>query len=389
MDPAARPEKRKRRRAQVVLLVVAVGVALAWRPVETHLRAASLLLRFEGPGRASAIAAIGAARVDEGPAPFGDTDARLYTPRGAVDPPGLVIVHGVHRLGIDEPRLVRFSRAIASLGIRVLTPEVRELADYRIDPRSIETIGAAARALRARTSPRREVGVMGMSFAGGLSLLAAADPRFASDIDFVVSIGGHDDVARVSRFFATNTIPEPDGTILSMQAHEYGPLVLVYAHVEDFFPPEDVAAAREALRLWLWEDQGAARERAGALTASSRERMGRLFDHHVDAIAPELLAMVDRHAASMAAVSPHDRLGSVEAPVYLLHGAGDAVIPPSEALWLGLDVPARALRAVLVTRAIQHVEPGERTSLREEWLLVHFLAQILAQEDAARETPQR
>lgn len=40
--------------------------------------------------------------------PQGPVAARLYTPRGAQDAPGMVIVHGVHRLGINEPRLVAF-----------------------------------------------------------------------------------------------------------------------------------------------------------------------------------------------------------------------------------------------------------------------------------------
>ena len=43
-------------------------------------------------------------------------------------------------------------------------------------------------------------------------------------------------------------------------------MVLVYSHVEDFFPAEDVPAARDALRSWLWEKRDDAREaREGAL----------------------------------------------------------------------------------------------------------------------------
>jgi len=65
---------------------------------------------------------------------------------------------------------------------------------------SIATLGAAAHELRGRSQGRR-VGMMGMSFAGGLALVAAADPTYAEDIGFVVSVGGHDDLGRVLRFF--------------------------------------------------------------------------------------------------------------------------------------------------------------------------------------------
>src|SRR6185369_6584439 len=114
------------------------------------------------------------------------------------------------------------------------------------------------------------VGVMGMSFAGGLSLLAAADPRFASDIGFVVAIGAHDDLERVLRFFATNEIAQPDGTTVKLEAHEYGALVMIYGNAERFFPAADVPAAREALRLRLWEQPDAAREKAKELGPASR-----------------------------------------------------------------------------------------------------------------------
>src|SRR6266699_603850 len=39
------------------------------------------------------------------PATRGRIPARLYLPSGLVHPPGMVVLHGIHHLGIDEPRL--------------------------------------------------------------------------------------------------------------------------------------------------------------------------------------------------------------------------------------------------------------------------------------------
>ena len=55
----------------------------------------------------------------------GPVRARLYVPRGVAHPPGMVLVHGIHHLGIDEPRLMNFARAAASDGFSVLTPRSR------------------------------------------------------------------------------------------------------------------------------------------------------------------------------------------------------------------------------------------------------------------------
>jgi pimeloyl-ACP methyl ester carboxylesterase len=281
----------------------------------------------------------------------------------------------VHHLGIEEPRLVAFARALSSSGIRVLTPELLSLADYQVDRSSVDLIGYSACALSAQLG--QKVGVLGLSFAGGLSLLAAADPRFAPCIRFVVSVGAHDDLERVSRFLISNMIEQPDGTTLHMTAHEYGVLILVYSRLGDFFPPADVPAAHETLRLLLWEKVDESRKQAERLSPGSRQKMELLYGHHLEALAGELRQSIARHRAEMAPVSPHGNLGALQVPVLLLHGAADNVIPSSELLWLRRDVSPKALKAALISPAISHVALGGKPSLADQWTLVHFMAQIL------------
>ncbi len=350
------------------------------------MRAASLLTRFEAPKDHGLLAGFGSHEVAERTfvvkGPTGDVPARMYVPKDQPDAPGVVIVHGVHHTGIDEPRLIRFARSIAATGIVVLTPEIAELRDYRVDPKSIDTIGAAARALSEEVH-RAEVGVMGLSFGGGLALLAAADERHSSAIGFVVAVGAHDDLARVSHFFATGNIEDPDGRPQPIAAHEYGPLVLVYSHIEDFFPEEDVPAARDVLRAWLWEERDHARAGLPKLSAPAKEKMERLFSGDVASIAPEISVELAKNKAQADRVSPHGRLSGLSVPVFLLHGAGDTVIPASETLWLARDVPRGLVRDVLVSPALVHVELEGEPSMMDKWALVHFMANVLSQAEAS------
>jgi pimeloyl-ACP methyl ester carboxylesterase len=375
---------KRSRWSRALLLFTVLMIVLATEPASSHLRASSLLLRFATPDAPTFVARLGVHVVDESAfvlaAPTGPTRARLYVPRGVPDAPGVVVLHGVHRLGVDEPRLGRFARAIASSGVVVLTPEVKELTEYRIDAASIGTIGAASRHLATMLN-RTGVGVLGMSFAGGLTLLAAADPRWESTISFVVAVGAHDDLSRVLRFFAEDKIAYPDGHLLEMKAHDYGMLVLVHSHVEDFFAAEDVEVARDAIRLWLWERPDEARARAHAMSAPGRAKLERFFVKD-PALAPELLAVIAKYEGSTLGVSPHLHLGSIHVPVFLLHGAGDSVIPPTETLWLARDVPAPWLRATLVSEAIQHVEIHGEPSVHQRWQLVDFMSQVLDEAEA-------
>lgn len=186
------------------------------------------------------------------PTRSGSVQARLYRPEGLSDVPALVLVHGIHKDGMDEARLKAFAQALAATGLLVLTPHVPSLADYRIEKSAVELIGWSAEALHRQT--HRRVGVMGLSFAGGLCLVTAADRRFAPSIGYVLAVGAHDDLERVANFLLTNEIPTPGGETLRMPADPYGVLLFAYEYAAALFAPAEVEPGRAALRYWLWGD---------------------------------------------------------------------------------------------------------------------------------------
>lgn len=360
----------------LIASVVLIGAVLL-HPIGPHLRATSLLLRFSNQN-ASGVGASFARhpfKEEDGTAltPHGPLRYRLYAPQDVKNPGAVVLLHGVHHLGIEDPRMWNLARALAGAGVLVMTPELKDLADYRVTARTIDVIGDSAVVLSTRAE--RKVGVIGLSFAGGLSLLAATRQEYASKIGFVMAIGAHDDMGRVARFFAANVIARPDGTESTLAAHEYGVLVLAYAHLEDFFSKQDIPAAREALRQWLWEQPDAMKAAAGLSPAGQKE-----FDellHHRDLLRQALLQEITLHKDEMEAVSPHGHMAALHAPVYLLHGAGDTVIPASETLWLAKDVPPQYLKASLVSQALVHVDMGGKVRWQDQWQLVDFMAQVL------------
>jgi pimeloyl-ACP methyl ester carboxylesterase len=99
---------------------------------------------------------------------------------------------------------------------------------------------------------------------------------------------------------------------------------------------------------------------------------------------PALRAEIARLEPSFAAVSPDTRLRDLHVPLFLLHGAGDSVIPSSETEWLAHDAPRSMLRDVLVSKAIEHVELQAKTPVGDELALVHFMSDVLRAADAAR-----
>lgn len=352
-------------------------------PVYRELRAIAVLLHIENPHVSSAFANIGARSFDEADAPLAlPTDrvrGRLYTPRDEANPPALVLVHGVHHLGIDEPRLVNFARTLASQGIVVYTPELPAIADYTVNSTSEPVIAAAINELSHRTGASR-VGLVGLSFAGGLALIAATDPACADRVAYVAAIGAHHDLERVLTFFATDSVQGPEGVQRSLAAHEYGPLVAVYSHVQEFFSKTDAVLAHEAIGLLLRERINESHAVAKKLSADGQRRMANLYDKHRDDMSRELLRHIPDHRAEMISASPRGHLAKIQVPVLLLHGDGDNVIPATETEWLAREVPPQYLRAVLVSPAINHVEMNG-PALRDKFALVEWMAALLAEAD--------
>ena len=379
-------DSRKRRR--IVALLAAIGLlAVAWREASTHLDAAAFLLRFEGgAGPAEGFAAWGAHEVESTAFEWSGGRGELYLPADDGDAPGVVLVHGVHARGIDEARLRVFARTMASAGLAVMTPEIVELTEYRLEPTTIDRIEDAARALAEHLGARR-VGVIGISFSGGLALMSAAGQSEGGPIGWVLSVGGHHDLFRVARFYVGERVAGPNGEPLRTEPHPYGAGVLVYQHVEELFPPDDVDEARTVVRTLLHDRWREAREQAAGLgTAEGRARIRSVLDTddpNRGLLARDLLQVLDRHRASLRAASPAGHLDTLSVPTFLLHGADDPVVPATETLYLTQEIPDAALEAALVTDALRHAEYDREPTFGERFELVRFMAQVLATARAA------
>lgn len=371
------------------LLLVILVFAFIW--IDPYLNSASVLTLVGNPQASDLLAHYGTNPIQtyrySFKGPDGPIPSVLYVPLGVSNPPAMAVLHGVHHLGIEEPRLKNFARALASHGVLVATPEMADLADYHVERQIIDVIGRSVQDLKQRSGAQK-VSVLGLSFAGGLALVAATDERYANDIGVVASIGGYDDLARVLRYYATNSIDQPDGTRWTIPAHEYGILVVAYSHPEEFFAPEDTEVARVAIRQQLYENAAEAQRVAAQLSPAGRERMNLLLAHKTEVLSSDLLRALARHESETSFVSPTGKLAHLKSDVFLAHGAGDNVIPPSETEWLAKDVPPDRLKFTLISPVISHVELGGHPTFADQWRLVHFMEEFLHDSAAKARTTQ-
>jgi len=378
--PAERIRVRKTSFAVLLAGSLIVLAAVAWPFTRAHLQAVALLRLASGQEVPWILNKLVTEPVRIEEANFtteaGVVRGRLYLPERHPDAPGLVVLHGVHHLGIEEPRLVNFATAMASCGLRVLTPELPGIKDYHVDLGSVRVIGESAKWFATQTGG--PVGVLGLSFSGGLALVAAAEPAYRKDFKFVFAVGSQDEMAHVANFYLTGQEARPDGTMELLKPHEYGPLVLEYEHMEDFVPTEDEAALRPVLREHLYENKAAEELARAKLNERQRAEAVELMDSD-SAVAKAKLAASDvKHAHEMEVLSPHAGLRTMATPVFLLHGQADNIIPAAETLWMASELPQGALQEVLVSPVLSHVNlDGAKPEALDQWRLVHFFAVVM------------
>jgi dienelactone hydrolase len=375
--------------AAVILTVVGVTVA-------HYRRGAAFIVEATGMhGVAQRVAALESEDVTRVPGELtvpwrgGTLRAYAYEP-ARVHGRGVLLVPGVHASGIDEPRLVGFARDLAAQGHRVITVELPDLKAYAITARTTDQIEDAARWTLSRPEYRGtdgRIGLMGISFGGGLAVAAAGRPGIRDGLAFVLSLGGHGDLPRTLKYLCTGL--QPDG--VHRPPHDYGLAIVLLGAAAHVVPAEQVDPLRnailaylEASRLDMIDKAAAAKEfaRAKDLEAQLREPAKTYMDYvntrDVEKLGPVLVPYLPELGGDPA-LSP-DRSAPPACPVFLLHGADDNVVPAIESTLLAREFRAKGIDVrLLETPLITHAEVDRRSTPMDVWRLVRFWTALLAE----------
>jgi dienelactone hydrolase len=319
----------------------------------------------------------------------GTLRARVYTPAIIRTRP-LLLMGGVHALGIDEPRLRHFASEIARSGTVVVTPELPDLLSYLITGRLTDDIEDAALAVAREAASLGSahddgrIGLMGVSFAGGLSIVAAGRPALADRVAFVFSYGGHASLPRVLRYLAT--AEHPGGEV--PPPHDYGGVVLLMNVAPALVPESQVEPLRAGVARFLHASHVAMFDEA---QASIEFEEARAMEAPLPDAARHLLHLVNTrnagelgrtmlpHLAALgrdAALSP-ETSPVPTAPVFLLHADGDTVIPTQEARALQSTLASRGTHVRLFTTTLlDHAEVKRPPGLGELIGMVRFWAEM-------------
>ena len=383
------------RKVALIALLLIGGLAYISLP---YLRATALLIRVSKmTGTAGSFASAFSYPVTKVaphsvPTRQGDVPAQFYRPSENARGRTLLLIPGIHSMGINEPRLAALAHDLAAGGYLVMTMALPDLMAYSITTRSPDVIEdtVAWMARQPELAADGKVGVVGISFAGGLSTSAAGRPSIKDKVAFILSFGGHGDMPRVMKYLATGEeLPAPGA--VTHPPHDYGVAVILYRLAEyGVVPADQVQALRDGVRTFLLASQltlvdmdqanatfQKARDMATTLPEPSRTYLTYVNDRAVNKLGPVLVPFLQQLGSDDPGLSPQ-RAAPPAAPVFLLHGDEDTVIPPAESVILGEALRSKGADVrVLLSHIITHAELDRAGDTYEAWKLIAFWADLL------------
>ena len=387
-------------------LVAAVALAALVLVVRPYAHGLSFVIRAADmggtAGRLARLDTVAIATRDIAiPTTRGAMRARVYEPNRSRRV--ALLTSGLHPSGIDEPRLVRLARQIAASGVAVVTPDIPELSRFEITPAITDAIEESGRwlAVDSGLAADHRVALMGISFSGGLSIVAAARPSLAGRVAYVFALGGHDDLPRVLRYLCTGREPRPSPKVrlasdagendtFVLPPHDYGVAVILLSIADRLVPAAQVERLRAGVRQYLWAsalDGGVDKARAPAefeavraydrmLPEPSATLLRYVVERDVVHLGARLLPALGSHGASpWLSVSKSPK---PTAPVFLLHGLADNVVPPIESEYLAEDLRGHAPVRLLLSGLISHAEADRPAHADDVVQLAGFWGDLLA-----------
>ena len=253
----------------------------------------------------------------------------------------ILIVHGVNPTGKNSLDLMRVSEALAQVGYQVFVPDFIEMRRQHLQPEEASQIKSAFQFIG------KDAGIACFSYGCGPALIAAADPEIRTHVRFALAFGGYFDIREALEFVVTG--PESPVAYLKW--------VYLAANSDVIANEEDRERLRKIAEHYRLEN---------SLDAADAE-----------GLSPEAKALLDIFTASkpedfrarlndgpeglrlrLDALSPSRIVHQIHAPLILVHGINDPVIPAEQTVKLADAARKNGLECSLtLLRMYGHVHP--------------------------------
>jgi pimeloyl-ACP methyl ester carboxylesterase len=273
------------------------------------------------------------------------------------------MVYGFTLAGEKEPRLIRFARAFAAAGFRVVVPDLPGLKSLDLLKGDLERLIDMIAFLHREFEG--SVGIVGFSVGGGIVLTAAVDPSLRGFVDPILLFGPHHSLPDLWSGLWRN----PKRLPTSKEAWDdfiWWQLMLAYRQRKALgFNAAEQFELVELLKTYCSKPSLGYKRKA-------YERLVRphgLLDLQHEVVDLDVLE----------SLSPWGKLGKLAAQVLLLHDSFDPLIPPSQSQNMLTELQQRGIpnkERLVITPLLSHVSPRAVLNLPDLLAIIDMIGEL-------------
>ncbi len=270
--------------------------------------------------------------------------------------PGIVLNHGVVAGGMSDLRLTNFADALARAGYVALVPEFINLKEFRVRPSDVdEMVGSYEYLERLPDVNPDRVGFFGFSYAGGLAVLAANDPRISERVRFCFLLGSYYDLRSIVTYATTGYYLE-DGEWVYMKPRHMGKWAVLRNSLELVGDDTDRRLLRRIANSKLEDDTCDVSASADSLGEEGALLYELMMNGDPDAAAGIIDRLSPRILSYFDELSMPGNIENVTARLIIVHGRDDNLMPYTESILLAENAPPKAIVELRILESLQHVD---------------------------------
>ena len=282
--------------------------------------------------------------------------ADLYRPNQPVGA-GIVLVPGFTPHGKNDRRVVELATSLARARFLVLVPDLAGARELRVRLEDAETIADSVVGL-SRTAPHPEsLGVVAISYAVGLAVLASQEPEVEQRLDFLVGIGSYFDTTTLVAFMTTGHFSDSaTGARRWIQPNPAAKWIFLASNIDVLDDTRDQEVLRAIAERRLADPDAPVDDLAAGLGPEGRALYTLMTNEDPDRTAALRAALPQDVDSQIQALSLEGRdLSRLTGKLILVHGREDNLIPYSESQRLAAAVPDSEL---FVIDGFSHIDPS-------------------------------
>jgi pimeloyl-ACP methyl ester carboxylesterase len=285
-----------------------------------------------------------------------DLEALIYYPTKSPATSAIVLAAGLSEQGCRHPRLIALSKLLASTGLLVVTPDIKEFREFDISPKAIDQILFWHKQVPTLegSGDAKKIGLAGISFSGTIAMLAAAKPEIRDSVGFIVSIGPYSSLIRCTRnWFAAGPIT------VTGDYHPtrfYAKWIIMRAALEMITVERDRIFLDSVLNDLLLQKKAPPAPIDLTPEGARWYALATMKENQSD---PELSNRIERHLVGRVypLLNAENAVKTLRCPVFLIHGAYDDLIPPEESI----ELHQRLARSyLLISPFLTHTHPTDK-----------------------------